>query len=209
MSPSIAVVLLASSFLASTLYARIAVYDYRGTATGLGGYSSLVTTGAGALVIDLDTYEATYIGLLSFGSKTSRQVFFQETPLANFLITQIYGPRSQTHTVLAKAEAPGTQYAGVALQQSSAVGLNSVVTIQTIPSTVSWILPRVLTSSGLVLTEDANYDYLTQEKGTYRLNAKVTTSCNNAGWTLSDFVSFVRNIYVQNGIQELVLPPAP
>lgn len=196
-------------FLATSgVRAQIAVYDYRGSSTVLGGNSTLASTAAGALAIDLTTLQATYIGLLGFGSGRNKQVYFQETPLENFVITQIYGPRNQTYTVLAKAESPGTQYAGVTLQSASAIGLNANITIKTLPSTLNWILPRSLKSAGLVLTADQSSEYLGQETGTYTLNTKVTTSWNNAGLTLAQYIAFVRNIHVNNGIQEIVLPPA-
>lgn len=198
----------AFTFMVSGARAQIAIYDYRGSSTALGSNSTLASTAAGSLAIDLDTYQATYIGLLGFGTGRSRQVYFQETPLENFVITQIYGPRNQTYTVLAKAESPGTQYAGVTLQSVSAIGLNSNITIKTLPSKLNWILPKSLKSTGLVLTADQSSEYLGQETGTYTLNTKVTTSWNNAGLTLAQYIAFVRNIHVNNGIQEIVLPPA-
>lgn len=190
------------------MQAQVAIYDYRGSASTIGAFASSPSSGAGFLVIDLGTYQATYIGLLTLGSKGNRQLYFQETPLANFLITEVAGPRSQTYTVLAKAEAPGTQYAGVALHQAKAVGVNSSVLIRSFPSALFWTLPKSLGSSSLAVTRDASHDFLTQESGTYALNAKVTTSWNNAGLGLRDFVSFVRDIHAGNGVPELVLPLA-
>lgn len=201
-------VVAASLFTVSGARAQIAVYDYRGSSTVLGSNSTSAFTAAGSLAIDLNTYQATYIGLLGSGIGRSRQVYFQETPLENFVITQIYGPRQQTYTVLAKAESPGTQHAGVILQSASAIGLNSNLTIKTLPTKLNWILPRSFKSTGLVLTADQNFDYLGQERGTYTLNTKMTTLWNNAGLTLAEYIAFVRNIHVNKGVQELVLPTA-
>lgn len=201
-------VLFTGFLLNSNLHAQIAIYDYRGTAQTIGAEATLPARAAGNLVIDLTTYEATYIGLISMGAGRSGVLYFQETPLQNVLFTQIYGPRGASYTVVAKAEAPGTQYADVVLEQSQAVGQNSWLTIQTLPTQLNWILPRSLVSTGFVIAEDTNYDYLSREKGTYRLNTKLTILYNNASLSSADFVSFVRNYHTQRGVQELVLPPA-
>lgn len=191
----------------ASLQAQVAIYEYRGSATTLGGGGSLAAKAAGSLAIDLNTFQATYIGLTAFGTGKNRVVYFQETPLQNFTITQISGPKGTSYTVLAKAEAPGTQFAGVVLEQAQAVGKNALLTIQTLPSRLNWILPRSFKSVGLVLAEEGGADYLARESGTYTLNSKVTTSYNNAGLSVGDYVSFIRNFYIQKGIQELVLPP--
>jgi len=186
----------------------VAIYDYKGSATSLGGSQTLTTTATGALAIDLNTYEATYIGLINFGTKKSPVIYFQETPLENYVITQIAGPRSATYTVLAKAEAPGTQYAGVVLEQARAIGLNSSVSIRTVPSLLRWVLPKSLSSSGFGLSADQSNDYMATENGTYTLNATLTTLYNNAALGVDAYVRFVRNYYQQRGIPEFILPPA-
>lgn len=193
----------------ASLQAQIAIYEYRGTVTSLGGGVRMTSTGAGSLAIDLTTYEAVYIGLIASGTGRNRVVYFQEVPLVNSLITQISGLRGATYTVLAKAEAPGTQFAGVVLHQQQAIGLNSILTIKTVPSRLNWILPRTLRSIGLVIVEEGGADYLARESGTYSFSAKVTTPYNNAGLSVRDYVSFIRNFYIQKGIQEIVLPPPP
>jgi len=200
-------ILLALATTASSGQAQIAIYEYRGSATNLGGGGSLLVTAAGGLAIDLNTYQATYIGLLAFGTGGNRVRFFQETPLLNFITTQISGPRGTSYTVLAQAEAPSTQFAGIALQQSQAVGLNSIVTIRTLPSALRWILPRTFKSTSLAISEEGGADYLARENGTYTLNAKATTAYNNAGLGVGDFVTFIRNFYTERGIQKL--PPRP
>jgi hypothetical protein len=189
-------------------HAQIAIYDYKGTTTVLGGGSNQPTSAVGNLAFDLNTMEAVYIGLLTFGKGRKTQMFFQETPLVNFISTQVLGPRSSSYTILAKAEAPGTQYAGVVLQSSQAIGINSNNVIQTSPSRLNWILPKSLKSSGLGITEDSSFDYLSQESGTYTFNSKLTIAYNNTGSSVSAYVSFVRNFYSSRGIQEIVLPPA-
>jgi hypothetical protein len=189
-------------------HAQIAIYDYKGTTTVLGGGANQPSSAVGNLAFDLNTMEAVYIGLLTFGTGRNRQMFFQETPLANFISTQVLGPRSSSYTVLAKAEAPGTQFAGVVLQSSQAIGINSNNVIRTSPSRLNWILPKSLKSSGLVITEDSSFDYLGQESGTYTFNSKLTVAYNNIGSSVSAYVSFVRNFYSSRGIQEIVLPPA-
>ena len=189
-------------------YAQIAIYDYKGSATALGGGASQPTSAVGNLAIDLNSMEAVYIGLLTFGTGRNRQIFFQESPLENFIATQILGPRSSSYTVLAKAEAPGTQYAGVVLESSQAIGINSTNVIKTSPAKLSWILPKSLNSSGIVVTEDSNFDYLSRESGTYTFNSKLTIAYNNSGGSVSDYISFARNFYSSRGIQELFIPPA-
>lgn len=203
--------ILTLSFVVATtasLQAQIAIYEYRGSATTLGGRGSLAAKAAGSLAIDLNTYEAIYIGLITSGTGRNRVVYFQETPLENFLTTQIFGPRGASYTVFAKAESPSTQFAGVVLDQSQAIGLNSIFTIQTFPSRLNWILPRTLRSIGLVIVEEGGVDYLARESGTYSFSARVTTPYNNAGLSVRDYVSFIRNFYIERGVQELVLPPA-
>lgn len=189
-------------------YAQIAIYDYKGSTTVLGGGADQSTSAVGNLAIDLNSMEAVYIGLLTFGTGRNRQMFFQESPLENFITTQILGPRGSTYTVLAKAEAPGTQYAGVVLQSSQAIGINSNNVIKTSPVRLNWILPKTLSSSGLVVTEDSNFDYLGRESGTYTFNSKLTIAYNNSGGSVSDYISFARNFYSSRGIQEIILPPA-
>ena len=192
---------------AANLNAQIAIYSYKGSASTVGGGGRLTATAAGSLAIDLSTYQATYIGLTAFGTGKSRVVYFQETPLQNFITTQISGPKGSSYTVFAKAEAPGTQFAGVALEQAQAIGLNSNLTIRTLPSRLNWILPSSLKSVGLVLAQEGGVDYLASESGTYTLALKATTSYNNARLSVGNYVSFIRNFYIQKGIQEMVLPP--
>ena len=204
----LAAILLALATTVSSGQAQIAIYDYRGSARSLGGGGSLLVTAAGGLAIDLNTYQATYIGLLAFGTGRNRVRYFQETPLENFITTQISGPRGTSYTVLAKAEAPGAQFAGIALQQAQAVGRNSIVTIRTLPSALRWILPRTFQSTSLVIAEEGGADYLSRENGTYTLNAKATTAYNNAGLGVGDFVTFIRNFYSARGVQELISSPA-
>ncbi len=189
-------------------YAQIAIYDYKGTTSVLGGGANQPTSAVGNLAIDLSTMEAVYIGLLTFGTGRNAQMFFQESPLVNYISTQVFGPRNSSYTIFAKAEAPGTQYASVVLQSSQAIGINSNNVIKTLPARLSWILPKSLKSSGLVITEDSNFDYLGQESGTYTFNSKLTVAYNNNGYVVGDYVSFVKNFYLSKGIQEIVLPPA-
>jgi hypothetical protein len=188
--------------------AQMAIYDYRGTTNSLGGNGSMRVTSSGSLAMDLATREAIYVGLVTYGSGASKQVYYQVLPLENYLNFQVYGTRNQSYTVMAKSEAPGTQYAGVALEHSHAIGLNSVITIQTIPFKMEYILPRTLKSSGMALTYDEANDYVSQETGSYTLNIKSTLQFNNADLNIEDYIASVRNGYAQKGIQELVLPPA-
>jgi hypothetical protein len=193
---------------ANSAEAQIALYDFRGTAAVLGAGSSVQTAGSGVLAMDLNTGSATYIGLITLGSGRSKQVYFQETPLENYVNFQIKGTRNQTFTVIAKAEAPGTQFAGVAMDQGSAIGLNSTLTIRTSPSKLDWILPKTLKSVGLAVTYNDTDSFLSQSTGTYTLNTKLTLQYNNADLGVSDYISFMRDYYTRKGISEIVLPPA-
>jgi hypothetical protein len=186
---------------------KIAIYNYRGNARTLGGGASLLATAAGSLVIDLDTDQATYIGLLAFGTGKNRVRYFQETPFDNFITTQVSGPRGTSYTVLAKAVAPETPVDDIVMEQFQVVGLNSNVTIRTLPSALRWIVPRTFKSTSLTITEEGGADYLARETGTYTLNDKATTAYNNAGLGVGDFVTFMRNFYTERGIQKL--PPRP
>ena len=78
------------------LQSQIVIYDFKGSATAIGGRSSLSTTAIGNLAWDLNTNQATYIGLITFSSGKNKFVYFQETPLENFVITQIYAPKNIT-----------------------------------------------------------------------------------------------------------------
>jgi hypothetical protein len=186
---------------------KIAIYNYRGNARTLGGGNSLLATASGSLVIDLDTDQATYIGLLAFGTGKNRVRYFQETPFDNFITTQVSGPRGTSYTVLAKAVAPETPVDDIVMEQFQVVGLNSNVTIRTLPSALRWIVPRTFKSTSLTITEEGGADYLARENGTYTLNEKATTAYNNAGLGVGDFVTFMRNFYTERGIQKL--PPRP
>jgi hypothetical protein len=197
-----------ASFSVPSASALIALYGYKGSATTIGGNGRLGSVASGVLAIDLDTYEATYIGLIRIGTGRNRVFYFQETPLQNFVTTQIYGPSGATYTVLAKAEAPGTQFAGVVSQQARAVGRNSTLLIKTLDGGAYWILPRTLTSSGLVISEDATFDYLGTETGKYTLNVKMTRLANDAGFSVAQAIAPMRAYYEQAGFQELILPPA-
>ena len=207
-----------AKFLATTLVAAIictpsanaliALYGYSGGATTIGGYGRLASKASGVLAIDLDTYEAAYIGLIPIGTGSNRVIYFQETPLQNFVTTQISGPNGATYTVLAKAEAPGTQFAGVVMEQARAIGRNSSVLIRTLDGGAFWILPKILTSSGLVLTADSTFDYLATETGRYTLNARLTRLANDAGFSVAQAIAPMREYYEGAGFQELILPPA-
>lgn len=194
--------------VSSSADAQIALYDVRGSATALGAGSSSQAVNSGVLAMELNTGRSIYIGLLTFGSGRTKQVYFQETPLENYVNFQVKGPRNQTFTVLAKAEAPGTQYAGVSMEQGRAIGLNSTVTIRTSPSRLDWTLPKTLNSLGLAVTHNDTDSFLSQSTGTFTLNAKLTIQYNNADLGVDDYVSSMRDYYTRKGISELVLPPA-
>jgi hypothetical protein len=64
----LAAILLALATTVSSGQAQIAIYDYRGSARSLGGGGSLLVTAAGGLAIDLNTYQATWSGVLTINA---------------------------------------------------------------------------------------------------------------------------------------------
>jgi hypothetical protein len=191
-----------------SIFADIAVYTFKGSSTTTGGGVRATATVNGSLAIDLNTFAATSITVVTVSVGGGRMTYFTQTPRVNYLRKEISGPRGQTLTVFAKAESPGTQYAGIDLMHDTVIGTNSSATIRTFPARVNWILPKALNSTAANLMNSDTIDFLTQGSGIYSLDSATTIKCNNLDQGVEAYIETVRSSYQKRGIQEFTLDPA-
>jgi hypothetical protein len=198
-------VFVAMSLAISSVDARIAIYDCTANATGIGAGSQLSTTGSGALAIDLETLQATAITAVSIkiGKKTTTS--FGVVPLDNYLFTSVLGPKGVVYTVIAKAEAPSTQFKNFLLEEGVIIGANSWQKVSYAYGIES--LPLKLNSSAANILSQNGYDFLTRGTATYTLNIKASLWYNTYNYTVDQIVSGIRSQYLNRGYSETIIEP--
>jgi hypothetical protein len=189
----------------SSAEARIAIYDCKASSTGLGAGVQIPTSGSGALVIDLETLQATSITAVSvkIGKKTTTS--FGIVPLDNYLFTSVLGPKGVVYTVIAKAEAPSTQFKNFLLEGNVVVGANSWQKVSYAYGVES--LPAKLNSVGANILSQNGYDFLTQGTATYTLNVKASLWYNTYNYTIDQIIAGIRSQYLSRGYSETILEP--
>jgi hypothetical protein len=196
----------AIAFTVSKAEARIAYYTCTASATVTGGGSQVSPASSGALVFDLDTWQATAITAVSIkvGKKTTTS--FGIVPLENYLFTTVLGPKGVVYSVFAKAESPSTQFKNFVLEGNLLVGANSWQKISYAYGTE--FLPAKLTSRGVNILSQGGYDFLSQGTATYTLNAKASLAYNSYNSSVDQIIAGIRSQYLNRGYSEIIIEPA-
>lgn len=190
----------------SKVQARIALYDCKASATGTGGGVQLPTAGSGALVVDLDTLQATAITAVSIKVGNKTVTSFGIVPLDNYLFTTVLGPKGIVYSVFAKAEAPSTQFKNFLLEGNVIVGANSWQKVSYAHGVE--FLPAKLSSVGANILSQNGYDFLTQGTATYTLNIKASLWYNTYNYTVDQIIAGLRTQYLGRGYNETIIEPA-
>jgi hypothetical protein len=200
---------LAASAIALTVSsaeARIAYYNCTASQTVIGGGAQVTPAASGALVIDLDTWQATSITAVSI--KVGKRIItsFGTVPLYNYLSTTVLGPKGLVYSVFAKAESPSTQFKNFILEGNLMVGVNSWQRISYAYGTES--LPAKLTSVGVNILSQSGYDFLGRGTATYTLNTKASLAYNSYNSSVDQIIAAIRAQYLSRGYSETIIEPA-
>ena len=190
----------------STLEARIAIYDCVAKATTTGAGVQASPAASGALVVDLDTLQATSISAVSVKVGRTTTTSFGIVPLDNYLFTSVLGPKGVVYTVFAKAESPSTQFKNFLLEGNVIVGANSWQKVSYAYGTE--FLPAKLTSTAANILSQSGYDFLTQGTATYTLNLKSSLWFNTYNYTVDQIIAAMRAQYLGRGYRETIIEPA-
>jgi hypothetical protein len=172
----------------------------KGTAYGNGAITKF--TGQGFLVFDPDTHRITAVsGLLMNNLKLVSVVPFQ-----NYRVEQLIGPNGSSYTVLAKAESPGTQFAGTVLDSAYYRGINSMVTIdfqgaRSLPRTFT------LTGRGISRNTQTGVTVAGESTGSATLDIKESWS-SNLSESHDEVVARLKNTLIARGFVPFTQPPA-
>lgn len=99
--------------LSFSVNAEQAIYKGIGKQTLYGNGQIQNVRTQGFTVFDPDTNRITAIG----GFTINGQKLFTVVPAMNYRVEHLTGPNGSTYTILAKAESPGTQFAGTLLEE--------------------------------------------------------------------------------------------
>jgi len=171
-------------------------FTQREVTTGSG--ANVPVTTSGIAVFEPDTLRAVVVG----GFKLNNQLLFVIKPLRNHVITHVTAPNGVSHTIMAKAESPGTQYVGTILESSYLRGRDTIVTLG---GPESRLMPKVLTflGRGIVQNADTEVMFATEAKGTYTLDLPASQISNLAVETFAATVARYSNSFVARGYLEI------
>ena len=166
---------LLSVFVAVTLNvsAGQAIYKSVGNQTFYGNGTITRLTAKGFLVFDPDAQRATAI----VGFTLNNLNLFSVVPLENYRVEHVAGPSGTTYTIIAKAESPGTQFAGTLLESVYLRGKDTSVAID---AGGPRNLPRVFASSARSIARNAQTGVTVSGEvtGTYTLDVKGSLASN-------------------------------
>ena len=182
-------------------HAAHAIYTIAGKGTTYGNGAITKFTGQGFLVYDPDTKKITAVsGLLINNLKLVSVVPFQ-----NYRIEQLIGPNGSSYTVIAKAESPGTQFAGTILDSTYYRGINSAVTID---FQGPRSLPRTLTWSGRSISQNTQTGVTVGGESTGKATLDIKESwSSNLSESHDEAVARLKNTLVARGFVPYTQPP--
>ncbi len=185
------------------LLASHAIYKTVGTVVTIGNQGVVKSVGKGYWVLDPDTGRLTAIG--SFTVNGTKFVTVVETQ--NYRMEKVYGKGGAGYTVLAKAESPGTQFAGVLLESVYARGLDSSVIID-YSRGPQW-LPRTFksVSRGINRIEQTGAIVAAESSGTGTLDV-VASRASNVSETFEAVVARLKSFFTSRGYTEYTPPAA-
>lgn len=197
-------IILIIAFFVSSVSSRAghAIYTSIGRQTLIGNGQVTKLTARGFLIFDPDTARATVI----VGFTLNRLKLFSVVPLQNYRVEHLNGPNGSTYTVIAKAESPGTQFAGTLLEAVYLRGRDSSVTID---SQGARALPRTFTSSARAISrnEQAGITIGGEVSGTYVLDINASRA-SNLSESHDAAANRLTNYFIARGYTQFTPAPA-
>jgi hypothetical protein len=189
-------------FSLPSAHAGHAIYKITAKGTNYGNGAITKFTGQGFLVYDPDTKKITAIS----GSLIDNLKLVSVVPFQNYRIEQLGGPNGSSYTVFAKAESPGTQFAGIISESAYYRGVNSVVTID---FQGPRSLPRAFTFSGRGIAQNSQTGVTVsgESTGSATLDIKESWS-SNLSESHDEVVTRLKNTLIARGFVPFTLPPA-
>jgi hypothetical protein len=196
-----AIIFALCSFTASA-HAGHAIYKIAGKGTVYGNGAVTKFTGQGFMVFDPDTNRITAVS----GVLLNNLKLVSVLPFQNYRVEQLTGPNGSSYTVLAKAESPGTQFAGTILDSAYYRGMNSMVTIDFLGARS---LPRTFTFSGRAISQNTQTGVTvgSESAGSATLDIKESWS-SNLSESHDEVVTRLKNTLIARGFVPFTLPPA-
>jgi hypothetical protein len=179
-----------------------AIYSSSGKATYFGAGKTQTINSKGFFIFDPDSHRAVAIG----GSTINGQKVFTAVEVENHRVETVQAAKGASYMIIAKAESPGTQFAGILLESVYMRGLNAQVAID---SQGVRTLPRTFTGVGRSIGENQNASITVVGESTsnYTLDLKASRTSNQSE-TFDDAVARLTNYFVSRGYTEVTADPA-
>lgn len=179
-----------------------AIYKTTGNETIYGNGKITRIAAAGFWVFDPATGRITGIG----GFTVNGQKLFSVVAAQKWQIDHVDGPAGSTYTILAKAESPGTQFAGTLLESVYARGLDSVVTID---ATGPQRLPRTFATAGRAIVQNTQTGVVASGETTGTATLDINASrATNLSETFDDAVTRLTLYFIARGYTQFTAAPA-
>lgn len=190
--------------LAVSASAEHIIYRSIGRQTIYGNGKIVRVTVQGYLVVDANTIfggpiKATAVGGFSLNGVKAYSV----VPLQSYRLDTVIGPKGTTYTIVAKAESPGTQFAGVLLESVYLRGRNQA--LQIAPQATAQF-PRVFSSSARAIAQLATKT-AGEVSGSYTYDHK-NTFVSNQLETFDQAVTRFSNGFAGKGYIQVFPAPA-
>jgi len=186
----------------ATVSAENAIYNTKGRQVNLGNGNITELVTRGFLVLHPDAKKGVAVG----GFTTNDLKFFAVVPLQNYRFETVSGPGGSTYLIVAKAESPGTQFAGTILESVYSWGRNVTVTIG--PNGAR-SLPKVFTggANGL-LTSPTGATITAQSHSTVVLDIRASAASNIARESIDAVAARLATYFVARGYVQVKPEPA-
>ena len=192
------------AFLAAQPFSNAghAIYKSVGNQTIYGNNAITRVVSRGFIVFDPDTNKATAVA----GFTVNRLKLFSVVPIQNHRVERVLGPRGTTYTIIAKAQSPGTQFAGTLLEAVYMRGLNSSVIID---SQGSRSLPRTFVTSARGIVENSQTGVKAASEVTGSLTLDINASrASNLSESHDAAVTRLTNYFIGRGYTQFTPAPA-
>lgn len=179
-----------------------AIYKSVAYQTLIGNNQITTLVSRGYFVYDPETQRGTAVA----GFVVNHSKVFSVVPLQNIRVEHVTGMHGTTYTIIAKAESPGTQFAGTLLESAYMRGQDSYVVID---ATGPRKLPRTFVSSGRSITQntETGTTIAGEVSGSFVLDVNGSRS-SNLSETFDAAVSRLTNLFVARGYVQFTPVPA-
>ena len=175
-----------------------AIYTTIGTQMSYGNDQRTRITTKGFVIFEPDTQRGTAIaGFVRNGAK-----HFAVVPMQNYRVDHVSGAKGVTYTIVAKAESPGTQFAGTLLEAIYMRGPDSQVSLGS--SGQRHLPKKLISSSRSIVQNDQTGIYVASEaSGTAMLDLRASVASNLANESFAATVARVTSQFIANGYTQI------